>query len=479
MRSAIFTAVIALILVYPTNVIAQVLPRGPQSGGEYWRMEFSELSHDDKRSIIAHEVFDEVLSAADKKPGPTPQLVTLDEEGFPWARSLADGTILLTRGAIDICLSASTVDEAKARLAFVIGHELSHQINGDFWHFFFYQGVRPETVTDPEAKRTLDEVVKIARQTDSVITKEMRADQYGVIYASQAGYPVRKIVDNDIDFFTQWAKATSPALLEGVEYSSTHPGIKERSAAIRLALERVMEKIEIFDKGVRAFKKAGYSVAKYYFESFLSVYQSREAFNNLGLVYYMMALDEYFTFSPESPHIALSIIIDPSTRARKTVGKSPFNKLTSRLNPEDHKIRFLRYAQTAEGYFSEAARRDHTYSAARNNLGCVYFLKGESSSAVGEFGRAISLDPKSHEAYNNRAVAYLEMGNGLGVDLSGKALADLEKSLELKKEYPDALYNLAYFHKKRNEPEKSGEYMDRLKSVAPGSRFFTLETGGD
>lgn len=469
---------IALLLGMPFGAIAAgPAPSGQGAKKDYWLKNRTLLASSDPRSVKAHAIFDKVLAAADRRPGPNPELFIIDEEGFPWARSLPDGSIILTRGAIDICFNGRSKDDSDARLAFVLGHELSHQVNRDFWHFFFYQGARPVLPRDRETKETLEKVIKIAKSGDSVSAKELQADQYGLLYASQAGYNVKNIVDTDSNFFREWTAATNPGLLEGIVMQASHPKIEERSTAVILALKRVVEKIELFDKGVESYKSESYIAARHYFEKFLSVYQSREAYNNLGLVYYQMAVDEFIKWKPDEPPFRLSLIIDTETRAKKTFvkrserGKLLGRRLRGEQNPQSL---FGRYASLATRYFREAAQRDHTYATAHNNLACVYFLKSEFSSAVGELDKAVSLDPSSPEAFNNRAVAYFKLGSRLKVDLKAKTEADLLKAIELKPDYADALFNLAYFYKLDNRKKEKDIYTERFTAHSNDKELINI-----
>ena len=453
---------------HPAN--AQIAQESPLPERGISTLKSPILDSADRRSILAHEVFEKTLAAADKRPGQQPTLYVLDDDGYPWARSIADGSILLTRGAIEICMKAKTIDKVKARLAFVLGHELSHQVNGDFWHYFFYEGVRSGAKSAPEHSKTLSEVAQIAKKSDSILTKELKADQYGALYASLAGYDVRTIIESGASFFDEWAMATSPALLEG--RSPTHPERKQRVAAVRLALLRVAGKITVFEKGVVAYQNESYSVAKYHFEDFLSVYQSREAFNNLGLVYYQMASQAYGLFASEVDDYRLSLVIDKETRAKPPSSRR--FSLQGSFDNSAHKIRYQQYAKMAIDFFIEAARRDHTYAPAHNNLACVYFLKEEYAAAVGEFDRALALEKTKAEFYNNRALAYIRLGEKLSVDLSDKAEADLLQAVKIDSGYIEALYNLAAFYRDRGMEDKKAQYAALLRKKAPGSPLLKM-----
>jgi len=468
-------------LLLATGAIAQAQetgPQGPEASREYWIGKSKLVDPASPISLRAVDVFARVLAAADKKPGPSPELVILDEDGYPWARSLPDGAILLTRGALQIAFSAKTRKQGDARLAFILGHELSHQVNGDFWHFFFYQGVHQETVQDPKTKQTLDEMVKIAQSGDSVSTKELQADQYGVLYATQAGYGMRAVVDEDHNFFQEWTQATSPWLLEGVILERNHPKIEERTAAVLLALDRVLKKIEVFDKGVKAYQAESYVTARYYFEDFLSVFQSREAYNNLGLVYYAMAAREYALWKEKAPEYHLSLVLDEKTRAKEAYARAGDGKesfLTSSLRKIDpHKSRFDAYITKAARYFNEAAGRDPAYAMARNNLACAYFLQDRAANAVGELDRALELDPRLAEALNNRAVAYIKMAEGLKINLDAQVEADLMKALAIRPGYAHALFNAAYFYQTRGREAERDKYRALLAQVEPESSLLAL-----
>jgi len=48
--------------------------------------------------------------------------------------ALKDGTILLSQKGMEICYQAEDKNIGDARVAFVLGHEMAHLGNDDFWH---------------------------------------------------------------------------------------------------------------------------------------------------------------------------------------------------------------------------------------------------------------------------------------------------------------------------------------------------------
>ncbi len=440
----------------------------------------------DPQAALAHTVFAKVRAAADKRPGPTPNLIVLDEEGYPWARSLADGTTLLTVGAVKVCMSGVPKAQGEARLAFVIGHELAHQVTGDFWHYFFYQAARPEADLTSGEREALTRAVAIAKESDSVRAKELKADQYGALYASQAGYDIRSVIDADVNFFRVWGEATTPAILAGLPLGRSHPAVSERGAAVEAALARVSNELTIFKKGVDAYTQGSWALAKTSFERFLATYQSREAFNNLGLVYYQLAAEERMLFTPEPASFTVSITVDPTTRGVNTLPKADrsFSMGTSfTADAGGAKRRFERYAQAALDYFKEAIARDPSYYEARNNLACLYQLKENPSLAVGELDKALdaarnaSADGATMARYrNNRGVALLSLGDRLETDLSPRARRDFLEAVKLAPTYPEPLYNLARLAEKGGDRTDAKQWGERLRTVAPDSEL-TIRLG--
>jgi tetratricopeptide (TPR) repeat protein len=190
-----------------------------------------------------------------------------------------------------------------------------------------------------------------------------------------------------------------------------------------------------------------------------------------------MAADEFVKWKPDEPPFRLSLIIDTETRAKKTfMKKSRSSRLLGRRLREEQSPESLfgRYSNLAIRYFREAAQRDHTYATAHNNLACVFFLKSEFSSAVGELDRAVGLDPSSPEAFNNRAVAYFKLGSRLKVDLKGKTESDLLKAVELKSDYADALFNLAYFYKLDNRNKQKDIYYKRFAAHSSDKELLDI-----
>jgi tetratricopeptide (TPR) repeat protein len=85
---------------------------------------------------------------------------------------------------------------------------------------------------------------------------------------------------------------------------------------------------------------------------------------------------------------------------------------------------------------AEERSRDHESAVAYHKSGIAKFQRGDVGGAIADYDRAIELDPKFVDAYNDRASAREIKG-----DLTG-ALADYRRAIEIN---PNS--SLAYFHR--------------------------------
>lgn len=456
--------------VLAAPAVAGPAPEGPDSARDYWKTQFPQISPSDLEYQKTMAVFQRVLAAADKKKGIEPELILIDEQGSPWAKSIPDGGIILTRGAIRICYQDGNKELGDARMAFVLGHEISHQVNGDFWHYFFYQGLHPERVRDDRSKQILEGVISIAKQTDSIEAKELAADQYGILYASQAGYNVKGLVASRDNFFHLWAASTNPKLVEGVEISPDHPDIELRTATVMISVRKVLEALPNFERGIQEYDNKHYLGAIGYFERFIQVYQSREVYNNLGLCHFKLAGEALSQWDPARiPPFKLSLTVDRVTRATETLRTAREGTGYFANTAPDPKGKFNRHIEKAVTYLTEASIRDPYYPIARNNLGNVYILTGKYTKAVGEFEEALTLDRNSPQTLNNLGVGLLLLGADLGTDLQAKAVENFLSAVRIDPKYKDPYYNLAIYYQQVAKMEDAKKYAEKYLALDPSS----------
>ncbi len=356
------------------------------------------------------EVFRRVVASADRRKGVEPRLHIIEYDGLPWAQSLEDGSIILTRRAVEFCLKEKDRSLADARLAFVIGHELSHQFNGDFWPYRFIS----TTGDNPE----FTGIREFAHSPETLKAMELRADQYGIIYASIAGFRTDAIVSADTNFFSQWARAVDPTLMN---LSADHPTVIQRTMAVRERLREVRRKLSLFHTGVIAYGLGWYESAAALFREFLKYYPSREVYHNIGTTYLKRAIRAYREWKgTEGIPFHLSIELEPYTGATSIE--------VALSTPRDARTRYRENIDRAIEYLKKATESDPYYWRARNNLGTAYILEGRLYSALSELDEALRLSPENPVVLNNRAVAYFLLAERLGNEgLREVALSDMKK----------------------------------------------------
>lgn len=382
----------------------------------------------------AHDVFRRVLKASDRRQGVEPEFLIINYSGKPWAQSLADGTVILTRNAIDFCYKDVDSETGDARIAFVIGHELAHQFNGDFWHYQFFQAAQDGA---SEKSKAFDEIRTIVKDSENFLVKELQADQYGVIYASIAGYDIDAVVSEDTNLFKEWARATDAPVFTG---SASHPSPDQRAAAVTARLRDVIRHLTLFRAGVAAYYAGMNKESIAMMEEFARYYPSKEVYNNIGAAYLSIAYDNYKLWKGnEALPFMLSFGIDASTKAESI-------EIANQESPKND-IYFARYSSAidkAEEYLKRASESGYDYTLSRNNLGCAYILAGRFHEAVAILDEALAFKPNDSEILSNRGIAYYYLADRLKTpQLKENAQADFKKALTIRKNFTAASVNLA------------------------------------
>lgn len=94
-------------------------------------------------------------------------------------------------------------------------------------------------------------------------------------------------------------------------------------------------------------------------------------------------------------------------------------------------------------------------------LGDFAYEKGDCQSAITSYSKALALNPQYPEAYNNRAYTYMRMQE------YNKALPDLDKAIEIRPNYVNALLN-------RGDIYNFYYHIDRAKAIADYDRVLKM-----
>ncbi len=375
----------------------------PKDRLDYWQKNFDELRpEDDARAKKAHEIFARVLSAAGKRPGVTPRLFIVKSEAayIPLAIAIPDGGVIISKKVLDICYKDPKYGDD--RLAFILGHEIAHQLKDDFWHMKFFQAVEISQGKDAGGAAVLNEVKTIAGSTENVLAKELQADEHGIIYASLAGFNTASIVteDNKVNFFEYVARSMDPGNIKGMKKDGSHPAPAQRAETVKARLRQVLDKVEVFNLGVLFYESEDYRRALVAFEEFLRYFPSREVYHNVAACHHQLALKYYRAWKGDKDPLPfqLSISIDPVTLASRITLRGG-----SSAGPE---ALFKNHLAKAIENYEKAISLDPSYFLSYNNLGCAYALKGEAYKAIATLKDALKVDPGNKEALNNLGVAF-------------------------------------------------------------------------
>lgn len=123
---------ILLFMIFLFGPLKTVALSSDEKGSRgYWLARYGEIRPESNPlSRRSHDVFRKLLKALDRRKGIDPELIIINYSGSPLAQSLVDGTIILTKNALEFSYRDGDLDAGDSRLAFVVGHELTHLFSG-------------------------------------------------------------------------------------------------------------------------------------------------------------------------------------------------------------------------------------------------------------------------------------------------------------------------------------------------------------
>ncbi len=418
-----------------------------------WLMgKYGSLSESDTPLVPrALSVFRQVMAAADKRANRPPELLMIREADDPWVMSLADGSIVLTQKGLEICYQDTDTDTGDARLAFILGHEMAHLANDDFWQWAAFETLQRSASRDTALKEIQALLARTGDSSDSALAKDIRrkkelqADAYGLLYAAMAGFDPKHIVnEKGKNFFQEWVKQISKA---AVYSDADHPAPKQRAAFLLSYMNDVKKDIAIFELGVRLFQIGKKEDALDFFNTFMKKFPCREVYNNMGLIYYQKALESLAEYDKDRAYeFKLSAILDTDTRARHFRGREAAEEAF------DNNIR------KAVNYFEEACKKDTLYLPARVNLSSALIVKGDFHGAMKALKDASRTEGNHPHVLNNQAIANYYIALDMGMDAAEQALQILRNILPSEGGYSNALYNTGRIFFRQGKKQAAEKY---------------------
>jgi tetratricopeptide (TPR) repeat protein len=436
----------------------------------YWRTKYEELTPaDDPLVQRARSIFDRVLQAAGTRPGVVPRLFITKRD--PWGISLPialpDGWIVLSKRVLELCYQQPAYGDD--RLAFVLGHELAHQLADDFWHLKFFQALEATQAHDA----SLVEMQQRIEAADARWKQELQADQHGIVYAAMAGFNTQPVVADDpaVNFFQEWVRARGLDRFETRQLADSHPAPFQRAAALQIHLRQVMRQVPLFEMGLWFVFAGDYPKAIRAFEQFLSVFPSREVYHNLALSHHLLALQAYRLWrgEPALP-FHLAMVLDPLTRASQIFLQRQARPLRGMTPKTDLAAQFHQHLDEAIGLYREALAHDAAYTPASGNLGSALLVRGVHAAgglrqadvyeAVATLQRALEHTPRDPRILNNLGVALFyvhDVHNAKGYLVRARTLAPA---------YAAPVFNLGYMAQTENRQTEAQRYQRTYTALA-------------
>lgn len=356
-------------------------PDDPRQSITYWKSH-AIAPGDDSQVAKSHSIFSVLLRSWDNsrlEPG----LYVVESTSGAWAASLADGNILLSRDAIDTCMSFGK-DRGEHLLAFVLAHELAHQHADDLWHQRFFRMVGNN---NPATRKKMLQGLQL---DDALLSdleqKEAQADHDGLILMSSVGYDAYQIIDNSAhdgkDFFTTWVENIWQQNCDESQSGSLSGACHQaqsRALRTRAQLKNVATQSMLYELGVQAFVARQYAQAREYFTAYGRDYPSRAVLSALGLTYLAEAQDNHAKLIElgeiKQPGFYYPLMLDSSPDA-STAGSSE----TQSQKRASHQILIKQ-------------QRDAMHMALKHSIQL--------------FEKAIRLEPNHRKSYLLLATAYL------------------------------------------------------------------------
>ena len=381
--------VILLGVVSPMAIAAKSLtpPDDPRQSITFWR-QHTIAAEQDSLARMAKDVFQVLLRAWDNsrlEPG----LYVVKSAAGPWAASLEDGNILLSRAAIETCMQFGK-DRARHLIAFVLAHELAHQRSDDLWHQRFFRLVGNQQASIKQ--QLINELQADKALWKDVGQKERQADHDALIMMSSVGYDPYQVLDKK-DFFTQWVENIWQESCElGKQGSKNALACKQaQSRALRAhaQLSTVANQSVLYEMGIQSFIAGQYAEARRHLKAYGRNYTNRAVLSTLGLSHFAEALTLHRDITTElkldRPDFYYPLLLDvtSSVLPEKKIISAANKRAAVSARAEKNKKRMQKNIEQSIHYYEKAIRLEPDYAKTYLMLAFSYLLEGNTYMARG------------------------------------------------------------------------------------------------
>jgi hypothetical protein len=245
--------------------------------------------------------------------------------------------IILELKAYKVCTTFGK-DSLNA-LAAILSHELIHYYEKHDWTEHF--------VAEHEGTSTGNKLKKIKER----LKLETQSDYLGGFLAYSAGYQTLDIMP--LFFDKVYKSYRLKDTLKG------YPPLQERKQSATQSLEKLQSFIHIFETANYLTAQKQYEPAKLYFDYILTDFQSREIYNNVGVIAAQIGMQ---FIGNQNLKFGYPLELDVESRLKNGLRGNKENQLANTV------------LQEAIAYFEKAINLDEKYPIALINLACVHAL---------------------------------------------------------------------------------------------------------
>lgn len=401
-RHSIYAIIVSFFIAGALHAETLIPPDDPSQSITYWKPH-TLSAEQDPLVAQAQSVFSVLLRAWDSSRL-EPSLYVVDSSAGPWAASLADGNILLSRSAIESCLSFGE-HRAEHLLAFILAHELAHQRSDDLWHQRFFRVIDKQS---PETKQKLLHGLQLNQELFADLEQtEAQADHDGLIMMGSVGFDPYQILDQK-DFFTAWVENiwqnSCTLLSEDAAAAEACKQAQARALRTKAQLGTVATQAMLYELGVQAFIANQFSEARRYFTAYGRDYPSRAVLSALGLTHLAQALKLQQQLiqsgSLDRPDFYYPLLLDMKAEATP-VNPNINTKRAALSNAAQRNLQQMRlHLQNAIDYFEKAIRLEPNHEKSYILLAMTYLVDGNTFMARGviqgkylpKFGKDVAVD---------------------------------------------------------------------------------------
>lgn len=351
----------------------------------------------------------------------------------------SNNTINLGEGIYDLC--AGFGEDSLNALAMVLGHELAHFYKDHGWGMAFG--------TANEDLEVASKIYKLKLTSERKTECEAQADYYGGLFAYMAGY---KSLDVGPKFFKElYTAAALPAVTNG------YPTLQERMKIGANSKKKLEKLIAVFEAANLLNATDDFERAASCYDHIISVFPSREVYNNAGV---SLAREALKLFDVEKIKFAYPFTMDLDTRM-DNAGQKGLG--------EDRDEKMKRLLTEAKDMFNTAITMDPEYAPAYVNLTMVNDLLGDHELAAGMGSKAITMSQAYGlqvllaNAYIAKGIALANSGkNNEAKDAFNKAKEGNKLMAELNL---NAITTPGFFARLFGQPKKSEEKISSMEET--------------